>query len=910
MSGMRPAALREYQNMATGPEAPHLPAGDGGAGIAGQAERQLGLALKDASGLGRLLASGYREAQTRRVDNELLGVEREFTLWKDNYNKTHQGKDGLAAARDYAVEHARLVKEARKRLDGNSDEIFDGLLRERLDQQGLYALKEGLAYGIRQEQAWNSSQWEGQLASFSQMIQANPEDYERHRSEAAQLLGSWMAKNPGLDARSVQAKLEESGARTRLDTLIAQGNLQGAMRALDEGFFTGATGPGQSEGKGERFQGSGEAAAGPISFQRGAGPLHKGGTISEDLFNPLNLKKPGASGRGREAYEYFASHEDGFAGAWNQLRIYQKRYGLNTPAEMISRWAPESDGNRTDKYIANACRIAGLDPDQKIDMSDPAIAARLIKGMAEQEGPVGARFTAGQIEAALRSKGGHAERYAGAPQAASGSGAGPIPAMDPGNSLPPLLRAQYAQRINGMLRAQKARDEEDFSGQISDYIAKSVDGNIVDMPFDRQTLVDRYGEVKGGQQYLRMELAGNLALDLAAMRGATDQEQLAMLERAAPGPDEPDYAVRREFHERRVRAIAADQKARAEDFPAYLASVEPEIARAEAMLVAQPGPETFRNYQILVASGARSRGHDDAPRISKRAAQGLAAWMNRQDNPAEGAARLQQTLGRQAVELVPQVMGNASPLVNLLAGLENGEDARLIMQAHRAGKDFHKEALAALPPDHVKIADLQREVGELGSDMFQTFNMAGCQAMSKTIYDATANLALQYMLREPGLEYRDAAEKAWSALMGSRYNVGSVNGAPFRIPGDFDPDLVEDGAARAMRNLAMKDINFRAFPNLARETQGRRIRRELLEYGTWITNSDESGLVLMYDRRAVYRKNGQPVEVKWEELVKLARPRDKYESYVREAEAWGQSEAQMIRDAKEAARLRELEEID
>ena len=69
-------------------------------------------------------------------------------------------------------------------------------------------------------------------------------------------------------------------------------------------------------------------------------------------------------------------------GAMDALLTSYGRRGLKTARDVISRWAPSSDGNNVDEY---AKFVGGGNPDAPIDMSDPAQRKALALRMAQFE---------------------------------------------------------------------------------------------------------------------------------------------------------------------------------------------------------------------------------------------------------------------------------------------------------------------------------------------------------------------------------------------------------------------------------------------------------------------------------------------------------------------------------------------
>lgn len=106
--------------------------------------------------------------------------------------------------------------------------------------------------------------------------------------------------------------------------------------------------------------------------------------------NPLNLGYvPGQPGLDPVAptdgrFGRYVTPEDGVSAAVLQLRSYQTRSGLVTPAQMISRWAPPSE-NDTGTYVRTVAAKSGLQPDQPVDLNNPDQASRLVGAMAQVE---------------------------------------------------------------------------------------------------------------------------------------------------------------------------------------------------------------------------------------------------------------------------------------------------------------------------------------------------------------------------------------------------------------------------------------------------------------------------------------------------------------------------------------------
>lgn len=102
----------------------------------------------------------------------------------------------------------------------------------------------------------------------------------------------------------------------------------------------------------EQFLGGGQAIAEPAN---------------RPVNNPGNMRPVGAS----TGFQQYKTPEEGIAAADQNLKVYGEKHGINTLRGVISRWAPPQDKNDTESYINTVAQKIGLDPNQKINLSDP-----------------------------------------------------------------------------------------------------------------------------------------------------------------------------------------------------------------------------------------------------------------------------------------------------------------------------------------------------------------------------------------------------------------------------------------------------------------------------------------------------------------------------------------------------------
>lgn len=97
---------------------------------------------------------------------------------------------------------------------------------------------------------------------------------------------------------------------------------------------------------------------------------------------PIRTNNPGALMPGGKLAEY-PSMEEGLRALDQNLASYGKK-GINTLSGVISTWAPPS-ANDTNAYIAHVAKVTGLDPNQRIDLSNPLVRHQISAGITQME---------------------------------------------------------------------------------------------------------------------------------------------------------------------------------------------------------------------------------------------------------------------------------------------------------------------------------------------------------------------------------------------------------------------------------------------------------------------------------------------------------------------------------------------
>jgi hypothetical protein len=120
-------------------------------------------------------------------------------------------------------------------------------------------------------------------------------------------------------------------------------------------------------------------------------------------FNPLNIRTSDAKWVGKTGnnagFETFSKPEYGYRAAAKNLYTSNTKYNNKSVRDLITRWAPPSDGNDTENYINVVSKDLGVDPDADLGdlQSNPELTKKLLKSMTKMEGSNN-KFTNAQVD--------------------------------------------------------------------------------------------------------------------------------------------------------------------------------------------------------------------------------------------------------------------------------------------------------------------------------------------------------------------------------------------------------------------------------------------------------------------------------------------------------------------------------
>lgn len=112
------------------------------------------------------------------------------------------------------------------------------------------------------------------------------------------------------------------------------------------------------------------------------------GNIRQNSDNFLGEVKPSSD----PAFKQFESIEYGYRAIFVTLNTYQKKYGLYTIRDIISRWAPPADNNDTEAYIRAVSSESGVPESSRITSTNRDVMIPIVAAMSRVENGVTANI--------------------------------------------------------------------------------------------------------------------------------------------------------------------------------------------------------------------------------------------------------------------------------------------------------------------------------------------------------------------------------------------------------------------------------------------------------------------------------------------------------------------------------------
>jgi hypothetical protein len=419
------------------------------------------------------------------------------------------------------------------------------------------------------------------------------------------------------------------------------------------------------------------------------------------------------------------------------------------------------------------------------------------------------------------------------------------------------LTVQTEAEIEQIRREQERRRAEMrdvLRDDVANQTALMSVGVMPESPIPRS----RFVAAGMGDDYDSYSEAFKLAPMMNSLANMNRQDAVTMIEGLKPKTEKgaADAVKRYEFALKNYTNIVKQQE---EDPGAFLIQSSPSLRAAYTAIGEAQTPEAStaaaQNYARLAVTEAKSIGIQNPAILPKNVADDLVARVYGRpgdDKAIVGSSVIlaeRQKWGKYWPNVFAQVAKDLPGSAAVIgAGMREKPADRLIELSALSEKE-----LGALLPSDKAPKDVRDKVNDVMSDIFASFQgQQGDAAMIAMLEDSAYRLAVDYA--RAGKSINDAADLAYSEVVGERYVLSEIEDSMVRVPRqNAMPNRVLRSGLTIAKNKAVKDLGYS------------RIRDAY-----WQTLPSDDRVALMYDREPVLDKSGNPVIYTWEELRNLS----------------------------------------
>ena len=420
-----------------------------------------------------------------------------------------------------------------------------------------------------------------------------------------------------------------------------------------------------------------------------------------------------------------------------------------------------------------------------------------------------------------------------------------------------------ADKKADMLRKAKVKAEQGntlLRSSIADRHKDAVSAYINGLDFEAPTQNDyrrAYGKTKGDKLYRELTASQSLGNDIQYAATATPEEINTLINSRNPQKKATKAGFANDLKRFGMlqNAIGKLVKEREQNPAAFLQKYNPDIQAAFGE--AQVGDNVDDYVQMVIAEKERLGIRSDKI-LPDNYADGIAAQVNRAEG--EQAADMIESLAEQWGKHWPSVFNQLSKdLAPAALVIGSGVDRPTGELLARTMNVKTADLTAGL--DKTDIRDINESLAEEMAEFQVTVALQGNSSTYSKVFDQAKRLAYAYLGQ--GSDVDDAVNRVFSALVDDKYDIVDT----YRVPREFDADDVAAGIEPLLNQFDLS--SFAAMSPKGTETDFivERMRSALLRDGQWITNEDETGLVLTYNGTVLANDNNQRIEFTFEELI-------------------------------------------
>lgn len=587
-------------------------------------------------------------------------------------------------------------------------------------------------------------------------------------------------------------------------------------------------------------------------------PSGSSGTLATRNNNPLNIRYSGNNwvGKGDDngsGFEQFDTADHGFRAGLKLMRNHIAN-GNDTLQSLISKWAPAADKNDPVQYAQSVSQQTGIPVDAKLNPNDPQQMTAVAKAMAKQEG-YGTPVSDSQLNRAWSSL------------------------NDPNQLAPGVPWGQLTpQQTNGIINQAQAKVDQQntqrrllMQDQMKNDIALIEAGNPVSNPISHEqwlstaahdaspeelTLLDK--------QYQQYAMLNQLQPIYSDINTKSAGQGLAAVQSIRPDGSEDDFAFRQQRYQQALQKYQQVMGAREKDPGGWLAQNSPEVQAAYQAYQQDPSQGAALAQAIMVDKSRLGIKSKDI--LPDALTDGILQQID--TNKEQSVVAIQSVanqFGPYADQVMQQVQKKAGPALQVVMATDNPRAANALWQNRNVKTADLKDAINTVNQGASDSAD--GEWAAQSKDFASTMvNQPGGVGVWNNFNEQGRRLT--YLNIQKGMSPGDAAKQAYQDVLGTQYQTQGT----WRLPVKYGLDMsdVRDGASHYLENLKADQIMpLQGDPRLGEEVNRQQSLSRIRDNAEWVTNADESGLLLTLNGLVVNDTNGNPITAKFSDLSKL-----------------------------------------
>lgn len=423
--------------------------------------------------------------------------------------------------------------------------------------------------------------------------------------------------------------------------------------------------------------------------------------------------------------------------------------------------------------------------------------------------------------------------------------------------IPSDTKHRLVDQAKTRIKQESAILRTGLSEKVTDASAAYLQGLSYDNPPTRNEFIAAYPD-DGDKRYAQFVKTQQLGVTLSTLATASPEDRRAILERENPVQETvgAGFAADSQRFGMLVKSVQSMESKLTNDPAMYAIQYSDPVRKAyDAM---QQNPALAGEYATVVTAEQQRMGSPEVKLLPEQQAKSIVAQFNQSDG--EDAAALIEGLskdwGNHWPTVYKQLSKDLPPAALVIASGVDPATSELLARNSNIKTDELRKGL-----EKSSATDADKAVDEALSGFQQTLASQGGTATYAKINEQAKRLAYTYMAQ--GTSPAEAADKVYRDLVDNKYVIVDS----YRVPRTYDADSVQAGASAALENIDASKFGALAPKGVLPEFISERIGSALKRDGQWVTNEDESGLVLMLNGSIVKDAEGNRIERTFDELV-------------------------------------------